>query len=406
MLIKWLSWRSKPSQGVTHTHQEHLAMGLKKALEAERRVADIVNSHESITHVWLGKRVPNPDTLHSRGEVDVIALAKNGDVFCCEVKNFAGEIVEENGDVVQTKLAIRGKSKPILPKLLQKSECIKRYLNSKTNSKWLNVHPLLVLANEFAQPSKGVLELQQVTTIHGLLETVDSKLTQDTHLSQSQINRMIDQISSFNSYDTVLLVDQAFKQGDIINSPWNRQEFEQVKIRNVRGRILTLILGKKYEAIGIDYDGNSHPLETDIDVESIIFSEPWGKKGNTKIPLSKCQTIKFGGRTVYSYQTVPKTNGKQTRSNIAANNATKNSTFVKGQQFHDKEIVRHLVDNKGATTGLLVELEPDRRPALLNISKLQHIDCTMFKTFFAEGKTIDVEIENVKANGDIQLKMI
>ena len=104
---------------------------LEKALEAERRVADIVDSHESITHVWLSKRVPNPDTLHSRGEVDVIALAKNGDVFCCEVKNFAGEIVEENGDVVQTKLAIRGKSKPILPKLLQKSECIKRYLNSK-----------------------------------------------------------------------------------------------------------------------------------------------------------------------------------------------------------------------------------------------------------------------------------
>ena len=403
MLKKWL-W-NKDSRCVKRTQQEHLAMGLKKALESERRVADIVNSHESITHVWLGKRVPNPNTLHSRGEVDVVCLAKNGDVFCCEVKNFAGEIVEENGDVVQTKLAIRGEAKPIIPKLLQKSECIKRYLNSKTNSKWLNIHPLVVLANEFAQPSKDVLELQQVTTIHGLLETVDSKLTQDTHLSQSQINRMIDQISSFNSYDTVLLVDQDFKQGDIINSPWNRQEFEQVKIRNVRGRILTLILGKKYEAIGIDYDGNSHKLDTDVDVESITFREPW-RNGNTKIPLCRCQTIQFGGRTVYSYQTVPKTNGKQTRSNIAASNATKNSTFVKGQQFHDKEILRHLVDNKGATTGLLVELEPDRRPALLNISKLQHIDCTMFKTFFAEGKTIDVEIENVKANGDIQLKMI
>lgn len=401
-MLKWIFCKNKTC---TQVQREYKDMGLKKALESERRVADIVNSHESITHVWLGKRIPNPNTLHSRGELDVIVLAKNGDVFCLEVKNFAGEIVEENGDVVQTKLAIRGKAKPIIPKLLHKSECIKRYLNSKANSKWLNIHPLLVLANEFAQPSRDALELEQVTTVDRLLETVDSKLTQDTHLSQLQINRMIDQINSFNTYDTVLLVDQGFKQGDIINSPWNRQEFEQVEIRNVRGRILTLILGKKYEAIGIDYDGNSHKLDTNVDVESITFSEPW-RNGNTKIPLSRCQTIQFGGRTVYSYQTVPKTNGKQTRSNIAANNATKNSTFVKGQQFYDKEILNHLEDNKGAITGLLVELEPDRRPALLNISKLQHIDCTMFEIFFAKGKSIDVEIENVKANGDIQLTMI
>jgi len=400
-MLKWFSKNTR----VTHTQTEHGAMGLKKALEAERRVADIVNSHETIINVWLGKRVPNPDTFHSRGEVDVIALAKNGDVLSLEVKNWIGQVVEENGDVVQSRLSKKGKSKPVISKIVAKSECLKRYLNSKTNSKWLNIHPLLVLANEFAQPSRDALELEQVTTVDRLLETVDSKLTQDTHLSQSQINRMIEQINSFNTYDTVLLADQAFKQGDIINSPWNRQEFEQVEIRNVRGRILTLILGKKYEAIGIDYDGNSHKLDTDVDVESVTFSEPW-RKGNTKIPLSRCQTIQFGGRTVYSYQTVPKTNGKHTRSNIAASNATKNSTFVKGQQFYDKEILNHLEDNKGATIGLLVELEPDRRPALLNISKLQHIDCTMFEIFFAKGKTIDVEIENVKANGDIQLTMI
>ena len=403
MLNWWFSGTKAPRD--IRTQKQHLAMGLKKALEAEKCVADILKSHESIIHVWQGKRVPNPNTFNSRGEVDLIALAKNGDVFCVEVKNWCGEIFKADGDIVQSRLAKQAKSKPVLPKIVAKSKCLKRYINSKTNSGWLNIHPLLVLANEFAEPSKEVLALDQVTAMDNLLETIGSKSTHDTHLNQSQIDLMIEQINSFNTYDTVTFADQVFKQGDIISSPWDRTEYEKVEIQNARGRVLSILLGKKYESIGIDYDGNSHKLDTDVSIESISFSEPW-KKGNSKIPLDSCLTVQFGGKTEYSYQTSPKTNAKRVRANRVASNATKNSTFVKGQKFFDREILTHLEDGNGRITGMLIELDPDQRPALLNISQLKDIDCSFFEFFFAKGKSIDVEIKGIKPNGEIQLRKI
>ena len=403
MLNWWFSGTKAPRD--IRTQKQHLAMGLKKALEAEKCVADILKSHDSIIHVWKGKRVPRPDTMHSRGEIDVIALAKNGDVFSVEVKNWCGIIFEADRDVVQSRLFRKGKSKPVLPKIVAKSECLKRYLNSKTNSKWLNIHSLLVLANEFAEPSREVLALDQVATIDNLLETIGSKLTHDTHLCQSQIDLMVEQINSFNTYDTLVLADQDFKQGDITSSPWDRAEYEKVEIQNARGRVLSILLGKKYEAIGIDYDGNSKKLDTDVSFESITFSEPW-RNGNSVIPLQSCKTIQFGGKTEYSYQKVPKTQGKRIRANIVATNATNNTTFVKGQKFFDRAILTHLVDKSGQITGMLIELDPDHRPALLNISQLRDIDCSMFEFFFAKGKSIDVEIKGIKPNGDIYLRRI
>ena len=216
---------------------------------------------------------------------------------------------------------------------------------------------------------------------------------------------MIEQISSFNTYDTLVLADQDFKQGDITSSPWDRADYEKVEIRNARGRVLSRLLGKKYEAIGIDYDGNSRKLDTDVSVESITFSEPW-RNGNSVIPLQSCKTIQFGGKTEYSYQKVPRTQGKRIRANIVATNATNNTTFVKGQKFFDRAILTHLVDNSGQITGMLIELDPDHRPALLNISQLKDIDCSMFEFFFAKGKSIDVEIKGIKPNGDIYLRRI
>ena len=103
---------------------------------------------------------------------------------------------------------------------------------------------------------------------------------------------------------------------------------------------------------------------------------------------------------------VPKTNAKRVRANRVASNATKNSTFVKGQKFFDREILTHLEDGNGRITGMLIELDPDQRPALLNISQLKDIDCSFFEFFFAKGKSIDVEIKGIKPNGEIQLRKI
>ena len=48
-----------------------------------------------------------------------------------------------------------GEMSSVTPKIVENLNA-KRYLNSKTNSKWLNIHSLLVLANEFAEPSREV----------------------------------------------------------------------------------------------------------------------------------------------------------------------------------------------------------------------------------------------------------
>ena len=65
---------------------------------------------------------------------------------------------------------------------------------------------------------------------------------------------------------------------------------------------------------------------------NLLLAEPW-RNGNSVIHFRRSKTIQFGGKTEYSYQKVPKTQGKRIRANIVATNATNNTTFVKGQKF-------------------------------------------------------------------------
>ena len=170
------------------TLKDDVTAALKKALEAERRVAEIIKSNDQITHTWIGKRVPNPDSLNSRGEIDIIALAKNGDIFSIEVKNWAGEIIERDGDIAQAKLLNKNKSKNVIPTIKAKSTHLKRHLAASTNSRWLNIHPLVVLANNSAKPTQTALKLECVTSLDMLLQTIEFKLNKEDRLKESKIS--------------------------------------------------------------------------------------------------------------------------------------------------------------------------------------------------------------------------
>ena len=55
---------------------------------------------------------------------------------------------------------------------------------------------------------------------------------------------------------------------------------------------------------------------------------------------------------------------------------------------------------------MLIELDPDHRPAILNISQLKDINCSVFEFFFVKGKSIEVEIKEIKPSGEIKLGTI
>ena len=51
--------------------------GLAKALEAEEAVAEAMLNHPSIAHVFVGRRVPDPDKKLAKGECDVLAISED-----------------------------------------------------------------------------------------------------------------------------------------------------------------------------------------------------------------------------------------------------------------------------------------------------------------------------------------
>jgi hypothetical protein len=378
--------------------------GLSKAIEAEKRVVELLRHHPKVIGVWRGKRIPVPESTLGQGEIDVIALTTYGDVFVLEVKNWVSIITESEGDVVQQRLQRSGRSTPVVPKLQKKADCLRRYLSAATNAKWLNIQPLVVLANENANPTDAVLALNKVATMRNLSEKIDLFMLNEDKLSDGKIDAIINQIEDFNRFDSLLYGGGKITSGDITHLPWPRDKYQSISITMERGLFKTLLMGPKYLISGTRWDGRVEELKTEIVELSVEFNIPWSRKKRNCIPLTHLSEIHYGGRSKINCIQTSKSIVTENSSNLNAQiqDKSSNESYSKGEILYDRKVLAHLGE-KGSVHGLLIELQPKARPGRLNTSHLGFTNPDMFNYFYAEGKTIDVEIFEIRNNGDVIL---
>ena len=378
--------------------------GLAKALDAEKCVAKVMLNHPRISHSWVGKRVPDPDKKLAKGEIDVISVAEGGDVFILEVKNWASKIVEVDGDLVQQRLVQAGRSRPVIPKLENKAEYLRRYLSAATNAKWNNIHPLVVLANQNAEPTESVMRLKQVTTMQTLTQAVDALLDVDYSNSKIKLKAIVDEVNNFNEFDSLSYEGGNITFGDIIDLPWGREKYQSISISVERGLLKTLFFGPKFRVIATLWNGTTELLEIDPAQTFVEFNVPWIWKKRNSIPLSHLSEIRYGGCAVSDVPNLKifeTNNSSNLRTKTQASSLT-STIYSKGQKLYERKVLCHLGE-KGNVHGLLVELRPKERPGRMNVSRLGSINNTMFNYFYKEGKCIDVEVVEVRTNGDVIL---
>ena len=113
----------------------------------------LLRQSPQVKSIHTSKLIPDPDRHIGSGECDIIAVTERA-VLALECKNYVGAIVRNGDDIAQQRLIDSGKNLDILPKIKKKADHLQRNLNSVTNSGDLWVQHLVVLCNEFGDPTQ------------------------------------------------------------------------------------------------------------------------------------------------------------------------------------------------------------------------------------------------------------
>ena len=139
-------------------------------------------------HVHLAIRIPDPDRHRGSGEVDVIAITDRA-VILLEVKNWGGDVLLQNNDLVQQRLLDKGEPpKPVIEKLRARSGCCNVAL-SIDQIEMLEVLPIVVLANPKGNLSEEVLAHPEVSTVADLPAKIEALLAAREPASEEEIAR-------------------------------------------------------------------------------------------------------------------------------------------------------------------------------------------------------------------------
>ncbi|MGB1579591.1 MAG: nuclease-related domain-containing protein, partial [Candidatus Poseidoniaceae archaeon] len=105
--LRW--WRSTKV-----ARRERMAQREVRSWKAEHAVGAAAKRVSSTKHVHLAIRIPDPDRPRGSGEVDVIAITDRA-VILLEVKNWGGDVLLQNNDLVQQRLLDKGEPpKPVI----------------------------------------------------------------------------------------------------------------------------------------------------------------------------------------------------------------------------------------------------------------------------------------------------
>ena len=232
-------------------------------------------------------RIPNPDTLRGKGEVDVLAVCRRA-VLVIEVKSYSGNI-ELAGDELIQNGEKRGEA---IKRNESKAKDLARLFRSKTGRSAPEIIPLLVFANRRgAKISDELLarsDCYSERELSGLGQRISS-LDEMSVEDEVAINEMANE---FGTWDSITYMGGLELSGDIVESSLptelSRGDLQSADICQQLGLLRTVLLGPKLSFTSENMDGN---LDPDCEVEIILPGR--GRQSRT-IPVSQLSNISFG----------------------------------------------------------------------------------------------------------------
>ena len=376
-----------------------------KAQEAEDFVAKLLRQFPQVKSVHTSKLIPDPDRYIGSGETDIIAVTDRA-VFAIECKNYAGAVIKNGEDISQQRLLDNGRDMATIPKIEKKADHLKRHLNSVTNSGNLWVQHLVVLCNEFGEPTEDVLNMPHIADCFNLLDKLESLANDCEALDEDTLNSITAKIDDFAEYDKVIFDGGKVFYGHIIKLPeeWDRSEYSSISV-SPPSFLSSMLNGTTLSVKSMKWNGEIG--QHCVGDSPVIINIPW-EKGVKHLRLSDVKEVIFGTAqenkspsfNSLSSKNVPLSNShQQSLKKILTPSAEEYSV---GDVLKGRTIVKHLGDEKYPHS-MLVELSPGKRPGIINTSCLGSMDSSFFQFFYARGKQIDVKVSKIKHNGDVSL---
>lgn len=375
-----------------------------KAQEAEEFVAKLLRQSPQVKSIHTSKLIPDPDRHIGSGECDIIAVTERA-VLALECKNYVGAIVRNGDDIAQQRLIDSGKNLDILPKIKRKADHLQRHLNSVTNSGDLWVQHLVVLCNEFGDPTQEVLDMPHVADCFSLLDKIESLTHNCEPFQQETLDSVTSKIDGFAEYDQVIFDSGKVLYGHIEEASvaWARDEYSSISV-SPRGLISTLFYGVRLNIESKKWDAKVE--QSCVEDSQLNINIPW-KNGITNLQLSDVKQVVFGksqeevkSPTFESLSSRKVPLSKAHKKSLNKVLKQRSREFSVGEVLRGRKIIKHLGDGRYPHS-MLVELIPGERPGLISTSCLGNLD--IFDFFYQEGDVLDVKIAKIKQDGDIVL---
>ncbi len=413
LLQRWRWWTStKKARSAAQDHRELVAW------KAEHAVAAAVRHLPGTRCVYLERRVPNPDRSHGAGEVDVIAVTERA-VLVIEVKNWAGPVDLVDGDLVQARQTARGNAaKPVIAKIQEKADHLKRCSISHDQQELLEVFPLVVFANANVEPSDDVMAHPNVCRLSDLKACLTTKLAAREVQNDVELLRQERLLERLPTWDTVTFDGGDRRTGDAIDEDlppgWDRSTWASIEVSLVGGWLPTMLRGPRLLITFVDHEGGRHE-EVTTPGATLRHSEPWGASGvdgRGTYPIEHLRRLVFGFQTAFTWD------GGGDAGGHRPGEATGPQDGVVGHEgpasnpldrFHEGgvytgTVVKHLTDDAtGAVYAVLVSLVEQKVKGKMHVNRLGSMDPSMFEMFYAEGQPVKVQILSMHSANRITL---
>ena len=277
----------------------------RKSLDAELGVVRHLETLPSVLKVWHAVRIPDPNRPRGAGEVDAVALTPWG-LVALECKNWAGEVVIEDGDLVQLRRRARGKTPSVLPRLLKKTAHMKRMALSLYNDQAFEVVHGVVLPNQATRLSEECKDHPRIVNLDGLEAFIKQAFAKHDLLSKDQLAQYADFVERCGHWDVITFDGGRIDNGDfndvLLPLGWQRSEVKSVKIEVHGGFIHTLFRGMRLNITTTAWNGEQTSEIIDARGLTLTHKMPWassGTDGKGTHPLAHLKSITFGSKIPY-----------------------------------------------------------------------------------------------------------
>ena len=397
--LRW--WRSTKV-----ARRERMAQREVRSWKAEHAVGAAAKRVASTKHVHLAIRIPDPDRPRGSGEVDVIAITDRA-VILLEVKNWGGDVLLQNNDLVQQRLLDKGEPpKPVIEKLRAKVRMLQRCSLSIDQIEMLEVLPIVVLANPKGNLSEEVLAHPEVSTVADLPAKIEALLAAREPASEEEIARQDALLRRFGTWDVLTFDGGQRHTGDLIDEDlpdgWARADHTAVEVAVEGGWFPTLLRGPRLNVTFHRRDG-TNTTETMAPGLTVRHTQPWddsGIDGKGTYPIEHVRKVIFGNAAIFDWDGIPIV-GPDGTSTEGVDTEDPLEKFKVGETYPGT-VVHHLVDD-GNIHGILVELVARKVTGKIPSKEVERLNPDLIDMFYGVGKTVDVKIVKIDGPKRIQL---